>query len=209
MPYRIPVSLLEVWGWVAAATGVVMNVPQLMRLVKERTSAGVALLQWQVVVACSLGWLYHGVTTGHANIVAANVIAFVQATAMTILIMRDRALPSLKVWLLIIAVVIPLFAIEQFAPAGVFGAVVVVPLALGLLAQSRDLVRSRDISGVSPVFLTMAVVLQFLWWSWSFPAQDISITICSSILGAITIFNVTWLTLRRKGLVAVRSAQAA
>ena len=71
--------LLDVWGWVCAVAGPVVSIPQVARLLRSRTSAGLSLLMWQLNIACAVAWSFHGLRADAPNIVAPNVLLGVAA----------------------------------------------------------------------------------------------------------------------------------
>jgi len=96
-------------------------------------------------------------------------------------------------------------AIELFTNPVIFGIAVMIPLATGMIGQSIDLVRAPDLTGVSPAFTALLVLVQAMWWTWGLAAGDTSIIICATVLGLISTFNLVWLVLRGRGVVAVRA----
>ena len=91
------------------------------------------------------------------------------------------------------------------APEGGFGVFAVFPLAIGFGAQTRDLVSSPDIDGVSPVFVVGALVVQAMWWSWAFLVGDLSILIFATVIGLGCALNVALWLLRRSGRLRPRA----
>lgn len=81
-----------------------LSVPQVVRLLVGRTSAGVSLLLWQLLLGAGIGWTIHGVVSGHLNLVVPNVISVLLSTAVLAMIARDRRLPAGRVWPLGLAV---------------------------------------------------------------------------------------------------------
>lgn len=47
--------MIEAFGWVAAALGVASSLPQLVRILRSGTSAGVSLTLWQLMAASTAG----------------------------------------------------------------------------------------------------------------------------------------------------------
>ena len=48
--------LVEIWGWVCGIASGLSALPQLSRLLKARTSAGLSLLSWQLNAGVLWGW---------------------------------------------------------------------------------------------------------------------------------------------------------
>lgn len=192
------------WGWVCALVGAVMSLPQIVRLLRSGTSAGVSLLLWQLMLGAAIGWTAHGLASGHANLVVPNAINTVLSAAVLAMVARDRGLIAARVWPLGLAVGAALVASEQFGSPALFGAVVIAPIVVGLAGQTRDLVREPDIRGLSGLYVVGAFVLQVLWWSWSLMSGDVSTFICSTAVGLVTAVNAVLWALRVLGVLAPR-----
>ena len=201
--------LLDVWGWVCAVAGPVVSIPQVARLLRSRTSAGLSLLMWQLNIACAVAWSFHGLCADAPNIVAPNVLLGVAAVLVVRMVTADRGVPASRTWPLVATVATVLLAVEYFMTPAAFGVAVLIPAAAGLLGQSRDLIRSRDLSGVSRFFVTASAVVQAMWWLWGVGAGDQSIIVCATVMGLITTFNATWYALRTRRLVGPRARELA
>jgi uncharacterized protein with PQ loop repeat len=199
---------LFVWGWVCAAAGTITSVPQATRLLRSKTSAGLSLTMWQLNVACSLGWVLHGLRGDWWNITVPNAIMAATAGLIVQLIIADRGLKAARVWPLVVAVFAALASIEIFGNPVLFGIAVVIPLAGGMLTQSRDLVREPDIAGLSASATIGVCAIQFMWLAWGIGMGDMSIVICATLLGAVSSFNLAWFILRTRGVVGARTASA-
>ena len=186
-------------GWACAVVGSALSVPQVVRLLATRTSAGVSPLLWQLNVANGIGWTAHGLVSGHPNVTVPNALSGLLAALVLLLVQRDRALPRVRTWALSAAVGLVGVLVVLLAPEGGFGVFAVVPLAIGFGAQTRDLLTAPDIDGVSPVFVFGALLVQVLWWTWARLAGDLSIFICASVIGLVCVLNVVLWLLRRSG----------
>lgn len=198
--YPARVDLVVAWGWACAAAGSMLSVPQIVRLLVGRTSAGVSLLLWQLMFGGGIGWTFHGVVTGHLNLIVPNAIATVSCALVLHMVARDRRLPAARVWVLGLMVAAILVAVELVGGAAAFGITVMAPFLIGISAQTRDLLRSPDLSGLSPVYVFGTLVVQVMWWSWALAAWELSTLICSSAVGTLAIVNVVLLLARTRGV---------
>ena len=194
-------TFLDTWGWVCALAGTLAALPQVLRLLRVRTSAGLSLLLWQLNLGAGIGWVVHGIAGGYANVTVPNVVISLTNVLILLLIQRDRGLSVRAVWPLGLAVAAACIAIELTLPSGAFGLFVLVPHSVGLLAQTRDLLRSPDLTGVSPVFLVAVASIQYLWFVWGVLVGDLSVVICASVLAVLGTVNLA--------LYAVRSRRSA
>jgi uncharacterized protein with PQ loop repeat len=91
-------------------------------------------------------------------------------------------------------------AIDQLLGSAAFGAAAIIAAVVANAGQSIELVRAKRIVGVSVLFLILAVVNQGLWLSWAILVPDIGTMIFATVTGIITVFNLTWWSLRVLGL---------
>ncbi len=193
-------SLVDALGWVAAAVGILLGLPQLVHLIRTRHTEGVSLLAWQALLVLNLSWGLHGVLIGQLNMIVTNAFGLATTVPILVLMCRSRGLSLLRVLApAVVAAVVVIGADLAFGSIA-FGAVVLIPGTAVNVAQSVELVRSPSVEGVSPLFLTLAVVNQLLWVSWAFLVPEPGTIIAASVAVFITTFNVLWWGLRRLGL---------
>jgi hypothetical protein len=99
-----------------------------------------------------------------------------------------------------------LIAIDQLLGSAAFGAAAIIAAVVANAGQSIELVRAKRIVGVSVLFLILAVMNQGLWLSWAILVPDIGTMIFATVTGIITVFNLTWWSLRMLGLRALLAA---
>lgn len=187
-------------GWAAAAAGSALSIPQLVRILRERTSAGLSLLMWQLNLAVGLGWTHHGFLVDRPNVWAPNIVMAVFSVLIVRLVVRDRGLGPFT-WALPLVLAAGLVGIDLGLGAIVYGVATAIPQVVGAAAQLVDVVRSIDIRGISPAFLVGSVVVQGLWFTWSLLAGEASITVAASATGSVVGTTLVWWVLRRTGLV--------
>ena len=186
------------WGWACAVVGTAGALPQIIRLLRSGTSAGVSLFMWQLNVGVGIGWTAHGLATGHLNVTVPNALVTSLAAATLVLIQRDRGLGFAQVWGLGLGVGALAIGLELLAPPELFGAMITIPLLSGLIGQARDLVRAPDLAGVSPGFLWLFFVIQAMWGVWGQAAGDISIIITSHAAAVLALVNIGLYLVRRR-----------
>ena len=190
------------WGWVCALAGSVASVPQVLRLVRSGRDEGVSLLMWQLLLGAGIGWTSHGILVGHLNIVVPNVMSAALAASVLLMLQRNRRVRPFDVWPLALAVGAAMVAIEHLGSSALFGVAAIVPVAVGMLGQTRDLMRAPDIAGISGVYIIGACVMQAMWLSWAFLVGDVSTQICSSVIGLVAALNGgLWLLRTRRTVV--------
>lgn len=198
--------LVVALGWFAAALASFVALPQVVKLLRSPTTAGVSLTAWRLTLAANLAWTGHGVITGHANIWLPNLIFL--ACSLTILhqLRRRRGLrwsvtfaPSLVLGLATLGLDVTVGPIAFAVAAGL-------PSALAQVLQLHELVIAPRISGVSLPFLVINTVNQSAWLGWALLVGEQSITMVASTMGVLMGANLLWCLLRRTGLVRARLA---
>ncbi|MCW2803585.1 MAG: hypothetical protein JWN06_1802 [Propionibacteriaceae bacterium] len=197
---------VEALGWAAAAWGASVALPQVVRLLRTRTTAGVSLISWQLAIGGNIAWTSHGFATGHANVWLPNLIMFCCSVTILLQMRRDRGVPLLSLFGPGLLLGLVTLGIDLTLGPVPFAIAAFLPSAFSQLAQLHDLVVAPNIRGVSLPFLIMNVFNQCLWFGWSMLASEISVTMCASALGAMMTTNMVWALLRRRGVVRARLA---
>ncbi|MDO4784707.1 MAG: hypothetical protein Q3997_06445 [Propionibacteriaceae bacterium] len=181
---------VEIWGWVCGIASALSALPQLVRLLRARTSAGLSLLAWQLNAGVLWGWTAHGVLTVRHNLIWSNLFLACSMTAVVALIVLDRRLAWTRSLTPVVALFAVLVAIEWNLGEVVFGLVVLGPGAFALVAQFVDLLRRPDLSGVSLPALAVNAMVQIMWFSWASLATDRAVQLVSTCIGLCALANV-------------------
>ncbi|MFT4110453.1 SemiSWEET family sugar transporter [Propionicimonas sp.] len=192
-----PVELL---GWMAALVGTVLGLPQLIRLARTRSTAGLSLFGWQAILVLNLIWALHGIKIGQPNMIVTNFGGLVTTSIVLVLFTRDLGRRLLPVVLPSLLAVVVLVAVDLGLGSTAFGVASLVPAILANAGQIIEVVRSPSVTGVSPVFLGLGLLNQLLWLSWAVLLDEASSKISSFLLVLMIAFNLTWYLLRRAGL---------
>ena len=200
------IVFIEALGWVAAVLGAGVALPQVIRLFKTRTTAGLSAPAWQATLGANLAWLAHGFLTGHANIWLPNMMFMACSLIILNQLRRDRALgwaatfgPSLVLGLTTLGLD------TTYGPV-MFAIAAGLPSVIAQMLQFQELVVAPRISGVSLPFLALNWVNQALWLSWALLVGEQSITMVASTMGVLMGLNLLWALLRRRGVVRARLA---
>ena len=198
--------LVVALGWIAAALAATVALPQVVKLVRNRTTAGISLTAWRLTLAANRAWTGHGVVVGHVNIWLPNLVFLLCSLVILSQLRRDRALtwattfaPSLVLGLITLGIDLLLGPLAFAIAAGL-------PSLIAQMLQFQELVVAPRISGVSLPFLAMNWVNQALWLSWALLVGEQSITMVASAMGVLMGLNLAWCLLRRTGLVRARLA---
>ena len=193
-------SPVEVIGWAGTVSGIILGLPQVLRLVRTGRVDGLSLTAWQAMLVVNLSWTAHGVSIGQPPQILTSALSLCSTVPFLGLMARElrrRLLPVLAPGLLAAGALI---AVDQLFGSAAFGTAAILPAIVANAGQSIELVRSRRIAGVSVLFLVLAVVNQGLWLSWAILVPDPGTMIVAIVTGTITVFNLAWWLLRTLGL---------
>lgn len=195
--------VVDLLGWLAAALSAALSLPQLIRLIRAGTSAGLSLLLWQCLMAAGFGWTVHGLVVGRPNMWLPNLAMALCAIAILRLIARDRGYGLVQTWALPVGLFATLVTIDAVWGSVAYGVATSVPQVLGAAAQLVDIIRSVDITGVSPFYVTMAVVVQGIWLWWGLLAHEQAVIVSASANGSVALLTWLWYLARRLGVPAM------
>ena len=189
-----------VLGWLAAAVGSLLGVPQAVRLARSRDVEGLSLPAWQAILGLNLAWTSHGILIGQANMIVPNILALATTFPILVLMSRemDRAITGVLLPGFLLGAV--MIVIDLTLGTAAFGMVALWPALFSNAGQTLELVRSPRVVGVSPLFLAGAVLNQVLWLAWGVLVDDAGTKITATTTLAITTVNLLWWSLRRLGL---------
>jgi uncharacterized protein with PQ loop repeat len=193
-------------GWVAAALAATVALPQVIKLLRNRTTAGISLTAWRLTLAANIAWTGHGVVAGHANIWLPNFLFMVCSVIILNQLRRDRVLPWAATFGPSVLLGLVTLGLDVTYGPLVFAIAAGLPSVIAQMLQFQELVVAPRISGVSLPFLAMNWVNQALWFSWALLVGEQSITMVASTMGVLMGLNLLWAVLRRQGVVRARLA---
>jgi uncharacterized protein with PQ loop repeat len=192
---------VDILGWIGAATGSLVALPQVIRILRTGATTGISPLTWRLMVGVNLAWMAHGVISHHPNIVVSNTVYALCTSTILILLWRHR---GIRLWQLFIPGILLgalMVAVDAFSGPIAFAVIAFIPAALSQMAQLRSLVVSRSIHGVSLWWLAYCVLNQAIWLSWAVLAHEISLMIVATGLGILMTLNLILAVLRRLNFV--------
>ena len=193
-------SAVEVIGWAGTVSGTILGLPQVLRLVRTRRVDGLSLTAWQAMLVVNLSWTAHGISIGQVPQIVTSALGLCSTLPILYLMARELQRHLLPVLLPGLLATGALIAVDQILGSAAFGAAAIIAAVVANAGQSIELIRSKRIVGVSVLFLVLAVVNQGLWLSWAILVPDIGTMIFATVTGTITVFNLTWWSLRMLGL---------
>lgn len=189
--------MTDVFGWVAAAIGIASSMPQLLRLLRERNSAGVSLPLWQIVAGTGAAWAAHGFIIESGPLQVPNILGSALAFATVIFVLKDRKQPILRQLILPLVLGAGLIAVDLMWGAVVFGILIVLPQLVGQLSQLRSLLTTTNPAGVSAGFLSIFVGGQAIWLVYGIMHGDWALIIAATTMVVIAGLNLTICLIRQ------------
>lgn len=196
-------SLIDALGWLAAAVSCVALLPQAIKLFRDRDSAGVSLMYWQLLLGVVASFVVHGATIGAAQVSVPNVAMSLVAAWTIRLVGRARTIGWVRLFGLPLVLFAGLIGIDVFLGPASYGAATAVPVSIGLVAQIVDVARQSGVGGVSGWFLGLGVLMQASWFSWGMLAVEWAIRISSGAFLVLSVTLMIWWIARRLGLPAI------
>jgi uncharacterized protein with PQ loop repeat len=177
-------------GYIGAALGVAMVVPQIVRIVRHPSLPGVSPLSWALLMFGCIAWLTYGIRTAATPQIPGNILLASGAIACVLLIKspmprgRRGALLLLGAAVLLVTVwIIPAQSVGYLATA------------IGLSSmwpQLFDTVgnwRAHITSGVSLPTYGLRIASQVCWLSYGIGMHDVPVSVGASL--ALTIASAT------------------
>ena len=192
--------VVTVVGWVAVALGMSVAVPQLVRLARTRKVAGLSLTAWRSILVANIAWAAHGIRLEQFAMILSNTIGLCSTLPILFLLARQFRRNLLTLVLPSIVVAAAMITVDHVLGSAAFGAMAITVALVSNIGQSMQLVRAPHVTGVSPVFVTMAVLNQAVWIVWGLLVRDAGTIMTASTVCGLTSFNLLWYGMRRLGL---------
>jgi uncharacterized protein with PQ loop repeat len=192
-------------GYLGAALGVLMVVPQIVRIVRHPSLAGVSPLSWSMTSMACLNWLIYGLRTDATPQIPGNVLLVSGAVVVVLLIhhpvsraRRAALLATTNAVLVAIAFIIPADTVGYFA----FG----IGLFAGLpqLADSIANWRGHINSGVSVGAWALRISSQSCWLAYAIGTTDLAVGISACVVLSTAIAMVCLELAARSASLALR-----
>ena len=193
------VLLVTALGWIAALVSCCVSAPQLVRIVRANSVAGVSMLAWQLGFGSNLTWGLHGLINGNPNQWAPNVILICCTLTILGLFRRHR---DVSWWVLLVpgfAVSTLTISLELVVGVVAFSAAAFIPAAISLMAQLRSTLMSNDVTGISLTNQWLGLFNQSVWLAWALLVNEASVIMVGSAALILLVANLTMATLRKSG----------
>jgi uncharacterized protein with PQ loop repeat len=190
----------DVVGWLAVCVGMVVALPQLVRLARTRKVDGLSLTSWRSILAMNLAWAAHGIRLGAPALIITNSIGLCSTLPILFLLSRRFRRPLVPLLLPSLVVAAAMITVDHVLGSAAYGVAAITIALVSNVGQSMQLVRAPHVTGVSPLFVTMAVVNQAVWIVWGLLMKDAGTIMTASTVCGLASFNLLWYGLRRVGL---------
>jgi uncharacterized protein with PQ loop repeat len=194
------VVTVDVVGWLAVGIGMSVAIPQLVRLARTRKVDGLSLTQWRSILAMNIAWAAHGVRLEQFALILTNSIGLVSTLPILYLMARQFRRNLVPLLLPSLVVAAAMITVDHMWGSAAYGVTAITIALISTVGLSTQLVRAPHVVGVSPVFMTMAVVNQAVWVAWGLLVKDVGTVMTASTVCALTGFNLLWYVLRRLGV---------
>lgn len=180
--------------WLAYAGSVLMtsmSLPQIARIIKDRSADGVSLLTWLIFALSGASWFAYGLLLGAPGIIVGNVPFIATTVPVVVLLLRRQ-----RDWSWPLAVVTPVLGVVGAVlvllqlPAGISGSIGVACGLLTTVPQLLESLRRRRQNLPSEVALGTLVLLlagQCLWLSYGIFRPDVPIMVTNIVAVSVTI----------------------
>jgi MtN3 and saliva related transmembrane protein len=182
---------VEWFGYAGAVLMTSMSLPQIARILRDHSAAGVSLLTWVIFAMSGTSWLAYGLILQAPAIIVGNV-AFIATTVpvVALLLRRQRAWPVLPAALVPVGVVAVLVSVLVQLPGVVssgLGVVCGVLTTVPQLVESIGRKRAGEISEVSLATLFLLLAGQSLWLAYGLARPDLPMIITNVIAVSVTV----------------------
>ncbi len=169
-------------GYVGAALGAAMVIPQIVRAYRHRSLPGVSVAAWSLTALGCFAWMLYGVRAGELPQIPSNAITVAGAIAIVVAVPASLRIPA-RVLALSGGMAV-LVGAATILPTTVFG---FVAFGIGLVSTLPQIVRSvRGTSGggsaVSVPTWALYGLSQACWLTYGIAIHDIVVTISSTVV---------------------------
>lgn len=191
--------LALVVGWLAAGLSCFISAPQLVRILRAGTTAGVSVMAWQLVLGGNLTWGLYGILHGNPN----QWIPNVALVAVTLVILSRFHREVGTRWLVLLAPGVIIAAttttLDHTVGTIAFSIAAFVPASVSLLSQLKTTATSGDVRGLSVVNQWIALVNQSTWLVWAALINERPVLLVGSSSLVLIVANLSMALLRTSG----------
>jgi uncharacterized protein with PQ loop repeat len=174
-------------GWLAAGLSCFISAPQLVRILRARTTSGVSMLAWQMALGGNLTWGLYGIDHGFPNQWVPNIL-LVTITITILGLFRQHVGAS---WAVLVLPGLLLAAMTTSLDRWVG------PIAFSVAAFLPA--ASDDVTGLSLGNQWIGLTNQSVWLLWAVLVGNQQVLLVGSMALVLIVANVSLATLRKNG----------
>lgn len=186
-------------GWVAAALSCFISAPQLVRILRARTTSGVSVLSWQLALGGNLTWGMYGLTHGNLNQWLPNVALVTVTLVILSLFHRHVGTP----WLVLLTPGLVIGAttttLDHTVGTLAYSIAAFLPAATSLVSQLKVTLTSVDVRGLSVGNQWIGLANQSTWLVWALLIRERSVLMVGSASLVLILANLSMALLRTSG----------
>jgi uncharacterized protein with PQ loop repeat len=169
-------------GYLGAALGVAMVIPQIGRTLRDRTLPGVSALSWGLTALACASWLLCGVRAGELPQIPGNVLLSSGSVLVALAVPSVVAVP-LRVAALVVSGAL-LSAVAAFGPVTAIGVLAIGLAVVSGLPQTVRSLRRRGEAGsaLSLSSWLLRVVSQASWLFYGLAVHDITVVVSATFI---------------------------
>jgi uncharacterized protein with PQ loop repeat len=169
-------------GYLGAALGVAMVVPQIARTLRDRTVPGVSALSWALTALACTSWLLYGVRAGELPQIPGNILLVSGSVVVALLVPSRVSVAGRAAGLLAPAVLISVLA--ALTPTPVIGAVAIGMALVSSVPQTVRSLRRRaaSASAVSLLTWSLRVASQVCWLTYALVLHDATVAVSATFV---------------------------
>jgi uncharacterized protein with PQ loop repeat len=167
-------------GYLGAALGVAMVVPQIVRTLRNPALPGVSATSWGLSALASLTWLLYGVRADEVPQIPGNLLMVIGSALIVLAVPSALGVPARVVRLGLPA--LALIGLAAFVPPSLIG---LAAFAIGIVAASPQLVKSLTgersaVSAVSVPAWVLRGASQVTWLAYALILHDVVVTVSAT-----------------------------
>ena len=161
---------------------------------------GLSLTAWRSILVANLAWAAHGIRLEQFALILSNTVGLCSTVPILFLMARQHRRNLLVLVLPSLVVAGAMTGVDHVLGSAAYGVTAICVALVSNAGQCLQLVRAPHVGGVSPLFVTLAVLNQAMWLAWGLLVKDAGTVMTASTVCGLTSFNLLWYVLRRNGL---------
>jgi uncharacterized protein with PQ loop repeat len=175
-------GLAIAFGYLGSVFGVVMVVPQIVRVLRHPSLSGVSPVSWSLTALGCMAWFTYGIRTQAMPQLPGNALLITGAAVVVLLVPARLSRPRRALVLAACAAVVLTAAWTVPAhTAGYVGFSIGLSATLPQLYDSVGSWRAGITSGVSVSTWTLRIASQVCWLAYAFGTSDLPVAISASL----------------------------